>query len=187
MLDGDVKARLARGDVDGAAAAAIEGLGPSVFGYLCNVLDEDDARDVFSMFAEDVWRGIAGFRGEATLRVWAFRVAWRAAARFRRDAWHRRGERLPSSLASRLADSVVQRSSAMPGGRQDRLSRLRATLDPEERTLLVLRIDRELEWDEVAAVLADDGVATSSAALRKRFERLKQKLARLAREQGLLD
>jgi RNA polymerase sigma-70 factor (ECF subfamily) len=51
----------------------------------------------------------------------------------------------------------------------------------------VLRVDRELSWREVAVALgeeADDEACC--AALRKRFERLKEKLAGFARERGLL-
>ncbi len=78
-------------------------------------------------------------------------------------------------------------SGLEPGGREERFSRLRESLEPEERTLLVLRLDKELDWEEIAAVLSAEGRPASSVALRKRFERLKQKLARLARRQGILD
>jgi RNA polymerase sigma-70 factor, ECF subfamily len=174
-----------RGDLDAAATAAIEGYGPGIYGYLCSLLDEDDARDAFSLFAEDLWRGLDGFRRESSVRAWAYRLAWHAAARFSRETWRKRRERLPSSAASRLAASVASASAL--GGRRDRLAQLRAQLTPEERTLLVLRVDRELEWEEVAEVLRADGVDVSTAALRKRFERLKERLAELARAQGLLD
>jgi RNA polymerase sigma-70 factor (ECF subfamily) len=39
----------------------------------------------------------------------------------------------------------------------------------------------------VATVLAEDGEAVDEVALRKRFERLKGKLAELARAEGLLE
>jgi RNA polymerase sigma-70 factor, ECF subfamily len=184
-LDDQVAALLERGAVDEAASAALEALGPAVLGYLASLHPEDDARDVFSIFAEDLWRGLPAFRRESSLRTWAFRLAWHASARWRRDLWRKRGERLPTSAASRLAASIAV--SRMPGGRKDALRELRETLDPEERTLLVLRIDQELEWDEVAAVLSTDGAPVESATLRKRFERIKDRLARLAREQGLLE
>jgi RNA polymerase sigma-70 factor (ECF subfamily) len=77
-------------------------------------------------------------------------------------------------------------SSVLPGGRRERLDRLRAALDPEERTMLVLRVDKGLPWNEIATVLARDGEEATPAALRKRFERLKAKLARLALEHGLI-
>lgn len=184
-LDDEVAALLERGAVDEAAAAALEGLGPAVLGYLGSLHDEDDARDVFSAFAEDLWRGLPGFRGDCSLRAWAFRLAWHASTRWRRDLWRQRGQRLPTSAASRLAASLAM--SRMPGSRKDALRQLREALEPEERTLLALRVDQELEWDEVAAVLAADGAPVSAATLRKRFERIKDRLGRLAREQGLLE
>jgi RNA polymerase sigma-70 factor (ECF subfamily) len=184
-LDEQVAAHLARGAVDEAATAALEGLGPAVLGYLASLHPEDEAHDVFSVFAEDLWRGLPGFRRECSLRSWAFRLAWHASARHRRDPWRRRGERFPTSAASRLAASIA--GSRLPGGRRDALRQLREALDPEERTLLVLRVDQELEWDEVAAVLSADGAPVEAATLRKRFERIKDRLARLARAQGLLE
>jgi RNA polymerase sigma-70 factor (ECF subfamily) len=184
-LDDEVAALLARGAADEAATSALEALGPAVLGYLASLHPEDDAHDVFSVFAEDLWRGLPGFRGECSLRSWAFRLAWHASARWRRDLWRKRGERLPSSAASRLAASIA--ASRLPGSRKDALRQLREALDPEERTLLVLRVDQELEWDEVAAVLSAEGAPVEAATLRKRFERIKDRLARQAREQGLLE
>ncbi len=181
-----VQARLAAGDVVGAATALIEEFGPAILGYLCTLFGDDDAQDVFSTWAEDVWRGLPGFRGECSLRAWAYRVAWNAGHRFRRDPYRRRAERLPSSAASQLAASIAG-SALAPGSRRDRLRRLREKLAPEDQTLLVLRVDRELEWGEIAAVLSADGAPLTSATLRKRFERLKDRLAELARSEGLVD
>jgi RNA polymerase sigma-70 factor (ECF subfamily) len=182
-----VRQALAAGDVEGAATAALRRHGPGVLGYLCALLDEDDAKDAFQLFAEDLWRGLPGFRFEGSLRAWTYRLAWHAAARFSREAWRRRRERLPSSAASRLAASIASASALAPGGRSERLGRLREHLSREEQTLLVLRVDRELEWEEVAAVLAGEGAPATAAALRKRFERLKAKLQSLARDEGLLE
>jgi RNA polymerase sigma-70 factor, ECF subfamily len=186
-VDETVAERLARGDAAGAATLALEAHGPSVLRYLRSLLDEDVAQDAFSRFAEDLWRGLPGFRRECSLRAWAFRVAWHGANKEMRDPYRRRGERLPTGAASRLAASIVRSSALAGGGRREKLRVLRASLDPEEQTLLTLRIDRELEWDEVAAVLATEGAPVRAAALRKRFERLKSRLGQLAREQGLVD
>jgi RNA polymerase sigma-70 factor (ECF subfamily) len=184
-VESEALALLGRGDAAGAADAAVRGYGPAVLGYLRSLLPEDDAHDVFGQVQEDVLRGLPGFRAECSLRAWMFRVAWHAIQRHRRDPYRARGERLPSGAGSILAAEPPP-SSAMPGGRRDLLRRLRDALDPEDRTLLALRVDRELEWQEISAVLAAEGVDASSAALRKRFERLKERLARLAREQGLI-
>jgi RNA polymerase sigma-70 factor (ECF subfamily) len=65
--------------------------------------------------------------------------------------------------------------------------KLRESLDHEEQTLLILRVDKGMPWEDVAEVMRADGEPATPAALRKRFERLKEKLGRLAREQGLIE
>jgi RNA polymerase sigma-70 factor (ECF subfamily) len=183
-LDDLVRQRVAAGDADGAATAAVNALGPPILGYLRALHAEDDAEDVFQQWAEDLWRGLAGFRGECTLRTWAYRLAWHASSRFRRQPWEKRVTRLPTSAASRLAQSVAL-SVARAGG-DERLELLRRELEPEDRTLLLLRLDLEMPWEEVCTVLAREGNTTTPEALRKRYQRLKDRLGRLAREKGLL-
>ena len=68
----------------------------------------------------------------------------------------------------------------------DRLEELRRELSTEEQNLLVLRLDQQLSWDEIAAIVSSAAEPASAAVLRKRFERLKERLARLARERGLV-
>jgi RNA polymerase sigma-70 factor (ECF subfamily) len=187
-LDAKVRALLAEGREREAAAEALNALGPQVLGYLASLLKSDaDAREVFSQFAEDLWRGLPSFRGDASLRGWAYRVAWHASARFVRDPYRQRGRRLETSEASRLACEVLS-SIGADAWRAERVAQLREVLTPEEQTLLILRVDRGLSWREVALVFADEnGTSPSEAALRKRFERLKGKLAEAARSRGLLD
>jgi len=194
MAKVDAEARcleaLARGDHTGAATLVVREYGPQLLGYLCSVLrSEADAGEVFSMFSEDLWRGLPGFRRECPVRVWCYRLAWHAAARFLRDPYRGRGRRLETTELSRLVEEV--RSSVFLGrdqARQATLDRLREGLSPDERALLVLRVDRGLSWGEVALVLADEeGVPVEESALRKRFERLKEKLAERARLEGLLE
>ena len=67
------------------------------------------------------------------------------------------------------------------------LDKLRESLDVEEISLLTLRIDQKLSWAEIADVTATDGERTEPAALMKRFERLKARLAKMAKDQGLLE
>lgn len=95
--------------------------------------------------------------------------------------------RLAPGLASQLAESIRSRSEAALERQHRILAELRAALDDEERSLLILRLDQELSWDEVSAVLAWEGRPAEPATLMKRFQRLKAKLGRLARERGLLD
>jgi len=70
---------------------------------------------------------------------------------------------------------------------------LRDALDPDDRTLLVLRVDRGLSWEEVARVMlgvettADADLSRESDRLRKRYQLLKDELRRQARDLGLVD
>ncbi len=185
-VDDEVLGAVERGARDEALKLALASYGPGVLGYLESVLgDGDDARDVFQTFAEDLWEWLPAYRG-GSLRAAAYRIARHAAARFRREAWRRRRERMRTTMASRIAASIRSPESRLASRPVDRLARLRAALDPDERTLLILRLDRELSWTEVAEVLSDEGDAVDSAAVRKRFERVKEKLAKLAKAQGLI-
>ncbi len=168
-LDKRVRALLDQGRTRDAAALAIRELGPPVLGYLTALLRNDsDAREVFSQFAEDLWKGLPGFRGESSLRGWAYRIAWHASARF--------------------APEEVRTAVGEEAWRSERLQEIRARLDPDEQTLLILRVNRGLSWREVAHVLSvETGEPASEATLRKRFERLKEKLGTLAREVGLIE
>lgn len=120
---------LARGSTDEAATAVIEALGPEILGYLRAVLrDEAVAGDAFSHLAEGVWRGLPGFCGEASLRAWCYRIAWRAVLSEKRDPFRRRRERLETAMASRVAGRICA-STALERERQsDELERLEATL-----------------------------------------------------------
>jgi RNA polymerase sigma-70 factor (ECF subfamily) len=48
-------------------------------------------------------------------------------------------------------------------------------------------VDQGLSWDEVAGVLAEGGAPARPDALMKRFERLKDRLGKMARDRGLVD
>jgi RNA polymerase sigma-70 factor (ECF subfamily) len=183
-------ALLARGDHAAAAEVILREYGPQILGYIASVVRSDgDAGDVFSQFTEDLWRGLPGMRRECPVRVWAYRIAWHAAARFLRDPYRQRGRRLETTELSRIAEEI--RSSVLHGREEVRrqgIERLRAMLSPEEQTLLVLRLDRGLSWREVSIVLEEEqGAPVEEAALRKRFERVKERLVRLARDEGLVE
>lgn len=187
-VDAKVRALVASGDVAGAATVALRALGPEVLPHLRSLLrDESAAADAFSRFSEKLWTGLPSFRFSASLRTWAFRIATHAAFDVRAEAWHRRRRRLATSEAARLA-AEAGTGAAIRAERQRRtLEALRVALPLEERSLLALRVDRELSWEQVAEVLSAEGAPVDVAALMKRYERLKARLSSLARDMGLLD
>lgn len=179
-LDERIKALTAAGDHHAAATEAMRALGPKILGYLRSVLrDECDAGDAFSLFAENLWRGIGTFRGDSSFRTWAFKIAWNAAMNVRNDAWNRLGRRLETGEASQLAEEIRTKTGARLERQHTALDEIRATLSPEEQTLLTLRIDQQLPWEDIAEVLSTEGSPVEAAALRKRFERLKERLTKL--------
>ena len=114
--------------------------------------------------------------------------------------WATAGDRRPernipieSTSVLELAEQV--RSSTLVYLRSDvksEVRRLREELPEIDQMLLILRIDKAMEWPEVAAALADEDLAADdlkreAARLRKRFQLATEKLRELARERGLLE
>jgi RNA polymerase sigma-70 factor (ECF subfamily) len=182
-----VQSRLRERDLPGAATAAIQELGPSIVRYLRAMLrDDDDVADTFSDWAESLWSGIGTFEGRSSFRTWAYRLAFTSAMHVCDRAHRRRERRLGTSEASVLAQEIRTTVFSVERRRQ-RLDELRSELTPDEQSLLFLRVEQELPWDEIAAVLTTQDAPVDPATARKRYERLKEKLRKLARERGLVD
>jgi RNA polymerase sigma-70 factor (ECF subfamily) len=190
-LEEEIRVHCDAGRHGAAATAAIKGYGPEILGYLVATARTDvDATDAFSLLCEDLWRGLPRFRFASSVRTWAYTIARHALYRVVRDPERRRAKVQPSDAPelAQLADAV--RTTTLMHLRtevKDKVAALRAQLDEEDRTILILRIDRKMSWQDIARVLAESEVADSeltrrSAALRKRFERIKERLRRLAAE-----
>lgn len=182
--------RLAAGDAEGAVEAALRGYGPEIFGFLVAALgDRNEAGEVFSLFSEDLWKGLPRFDfGEASLRTWLYVLARHAAARHGRRA---RPQHVPisqiSSIARLAAQVRTETDSFLRSERKTRLQMLRDSLPAADRELLILRIDRGLSWNDVARVMgaSPEELKTESARLRKRLQLVKERLREAAREAGL--
>lgn len=190
-LSAAVRARLASGDVAAATTLVVQGHGPQILGYLTAMArHEADAHDAFSQFCEDLWRGLPGFMGRSSLRTWCYVLARNALHRQRSRAPQRHGAHLALSQVPELSQLAERLRTATPdfmrSETRSRFAMLRDRLDPDDRTLLILRVDRRMPWRDIAEVLADPDAALApadlarrAAALRKRFERLKQSLREL--------
>ena len=188
-VDAVVAACLAERDFRGAAEAVMREYGPPIRGLLLTIFrrSPDAAEDAFALFAEKLWRGLPGFRGEASVRTWVYCLARSAAVTVTREGWRRLGRRLETVEAERLAEEVRTRSAVRLERQSSALTALRDALDLDEQTLLTLRLDERLPWDEIALIMSSGEEALDAATVRKRFERLKAKLGELARRQGLLE
>jgi len=146
------------------------------------------------MLGEDLWRGIKSFGWRCSFRTWLYTLARHAISRFKRAPHQRAGRNIPVSQVSELVDRV--RTRTLPHLRteiKDRFAALRETLEPDDQTLLILRVNRGLSWEEVARVMADGDEPDAaelkkvSARLRKRFQLLKDELRQRAQASGLLE
>jgi RNA polymerase sigma-70 factor, ECF subfamily len=186
---------VAEGKTAEAADVALRALGPDVLRFLYRTLrSEADAEDVFTATSVRLWRSLSGFEWRCPLRSWAYVIARNEAQRFRRGARRHGGGRVPiSELADVIAAVTATSRTQYKADRESVLSQLRDELSEEEREILVLRVDRELRWDEIALAFSEDPehctadeIRRLSAALRQRYKSLKKRLAERARAAGLL-
>lgn len=180
-----------------AATAALRGYGPEVLGYLSAMCrTETDAAEVFSSFCEDMWKGLPRFRWQSSFRTWAYTLARHALYRLGRDPQRRRERNVGLSDSPEVLELAEQvRTTTMIHLRtetKNKFTALREQLEPDDRTLLILRVDRKLAWNEIAAIMCDEEepaperVRRDAATLRKRFERAKERLRKLAADQRLI-
>jgi RNA polymerase sigma-70 factor (ECF subfamily) len=198
-LEADIQRRAAAGDFTGAADAAMRGYGREIFEFLAALhRDDDDARESFSLFAEGLWRGLPGFAWHCSFRTWAYAVARKASLRHRRDA-RRRNRRLTelpegSYLSALVLEVRSATQSFLKTEKKSRFAALREALPPEDQALLMLRVDRQLAWNDLALVLhegdeeklAGEALKREAARLRKRFQLVKEKLYEMGRREGLI-
>jgi RNA polymerase sigma-70 factor (ECF subfamily) len=191
-----IRALWDKGDVDGAATAAIRAYGPEVLGFLVAVhRSEHDAGEVFSIFSERLWQGISGFSWRCSVRAWAYVIARNASRRYLRDRGRRHRREVPLSGCAAVAELAAhirtETLSCLRTGHPNALVRLREALPPEDQALLILRVDRDLAWLDLARIFLDDtapspeALTREAARLRKRFQIVRRRLLDLGRERGV--
>jgi RNA polymerase sigma-70 factor, ECF subfamily len=186
-LEGRIAGLLDRDDRQTAVVEAIRGYGPEVLGYLFATLrQETAAEEVFAQFSEDLWKTIEKYRRECSMRTWCYKLAWEATKKYLRDPYFRRGIPMTGEWSQLAAAVRDETAPFLRSTMKDKIVRLRERLRPLDQTLLTLRVDRGLSWTEIATVLATPRRPIGEATLRKRWERLKQSLRKLAEADGLI-
>jgi RNA polymerase sigma-70 factor (ECF subfamily) len=187
---------LAQGGRHAAAATlALEVYGSELLGFLRSVLcSESDAAEVFSQVAEDMWRGLPAFGFRCSMRTWLYLIARHAVARFRRAPWRRAqcctGD---DALDALVARARTETQPWLKTDVKDRWRSLRESLEPDDRDLLVLRVDRKMEWKEIARITLGEPSPDAATLtregdrLKKRFQLIKEDLRGRARAAGLID
>jgi RNA polymerase sigma-70 factor (ECF subfamily) len=189
VTDDAVRAALASGEVARATTLTLQAYGREVYGFVRALARDDDlAAEAFAMLGEDLWRGLAKFRWESSLRSWTYTLGRHALHRLHRDPRRRARNNVALSDAPELGEQVRSLTADYRKSEvKDELRELREQLDPGDHELLLLRIDRAMSWKDIARIRGgDDDVTARAAALRKRFERVKTRLRTLAEQRGLL-
>jgi RNA polymerase sigma-70 factor (ECF subfamily) len=186
-VEAELAAAHAAGDVARTTTLALQHYGPQILRYLRGTLRNDgELGDVYSRFTEKLWLSLPAFARDCTFSTWCHKLAWYAVLEHRRGIARRRERGLDTGEASAIVQHARDSTAAfLKTEAKDRLAVIRDALDPEERSLLLLRMEQQLPWRNVAAIMADEGQPASEAALRKRFERLREKLRTLFKDHGL--
>lgn len=194
-----IRERQAGGEHDAAATLLLESYGREILGFLVSrVRDPELAGDAFSRFCEDVWRGLRGFAWRCSARAWAYTLARNAASREIKAVQREQRRRIPLSQAeglSKLEHKIrTETLRLLKTEPQNRIAALRERLPEDDQALLLLRINRKLDFREIAHVMLGDAetsdaatVEREAARLRKRFQLVKEQLRKLAKAEGLLD
>lgn len=142
--------------------------------------DATDAEDAVQETFVDVLRGIAGFRGEARLTTWIFRIAIRVATRVR-NRRVRRGHASFEAVEWPAASTADPSTSAQQRENAARILAAIGRLPAAQRTVLALAALDELPQTEVAAILGVP-VGTVYSRLNAARARLRDELALNQRE-----
>jgi RNA polymerase sigma-70 factor (ECF subfamily) len=201
-IEARIRAACDAADLQRAATLLLESYGGEIFRFVASRLrDVELASEVFSEFAEDLWRGLRGFRWVCSARAWAYTLARHAASRALRQRRRRGIHYVSLSHAGPLSEVAAhvrsETSLALRTEPKDRLAELRHRLADEDQALLVLRVNRGLPWLDIARIMkagsveaamaiTPDELNAEASRLRKRFQKAKEKLRRLAEEAGLL-
>jgi RNA polymerase sigma-70 factor (ECF subfamily) len=198
-LERTIRARYEQADLAAAAEIALRGYGPEIFRFLHAFHRADDeAAEVFSIFTERLWQGLPSFAWQSSFRTWAYTVARNASRNYREQNRIRAKVHVPlpeASVLSGIAEKVrTETAPYLKTQTKSRIAKLRDALSDDDRVLLSLRLDRKLAWADLARVLHDgpdgelapDVLVREAARLRKRYQSIKERLAELARREGLV-
>src|ERR1043165_2019404 len=160
--------------------------GGEIYGWLAATLASDaEADDAFSLFSEDLWKSLPRYHGRCSPRTWCYLIARGAASRLHEARRIRRAVPLSEAPIAALVAQIRETTQLhLRTSVKDRIRSARAQLAPDDQTLLILRVDRDLDWRDIAYIFlgaeaGDAELARHAAVLRKRFERAKQRLRAL--------
>src|SRR5215813_8724335 len=150
--------------------------------------DAEEARDAAQETFLKVYKGVSGFRGDAGLKTWIYRIAINQAMNQKRW-WRRRRREETISLDLKRGETDLSLGSLIPGSlaspeqqaiaseRERRVMRALSEIKQEYRVALVLREIEELSYEEIARTLS-----ISIGTVKSRIARGREELRRKTRD-----
>lgn len=174
-----VRAALVRGEGKQAVEIAMAFFGPELYGFVTAALTgERGVLDVYAGLVAALPDALREFQWRCELRVFLYHQARLA---LRRHHESKRGGRLA------MMPPLHARLALLPPFRRQRrlaVATLRSALAPDDREVIVLRVDRRLRWIELAVTAlgetADEQALRAEARrIRERFRTLRQRMKQL--------
>ena len=142
-------------------------------------LSPHDAEEVAQETFVAAWRGLPAFRGDSKFFTWIYQLTHHAAIDFlRREKRHGNtvelAERPEISGEENRPEEIVEQQ-----GDREAVAAAMQELTPEYREILLLRYMQELDYDEIAAVLA-----VPAGTVKSRLSRAKAQLKEILLRQG---
>ena len=150
--------------------------------------DAEEARDAAQETFLKVYRGLSGFRGQAGLKTWIYRIALNQAMNQKRW-WRRRHRDETISLDITRGQSEATLGSVLPGRgsspeaeaisseREHSIMRALGEIKEEYRIALMLREIEELSYEEIAETLS-----ISIGTVKSRIARGREELRRRVKD-----
>lgn len=138
------------------------------------VLDHDDADDCLQNTFIKVWRSLEGFRGDAQLYTWLYRIATNETITFLTRQQQARTGRLELDAAARLSSDPWFDGDQM----QTALYKAIAKLPPKQKAVFNLRYFEEMPYEKISQVLS-----TSEGALKASYHHAYEKIKAWMKEE----
>lgn len=185
-----------RSGIESAYEELIEKYEQQIFGMVYRLLgNQSDASDVVQEVFLKVFRGVAAFREQSSLRTWIYRIAVHEAYNHRR--WFVRHCRLEVPMDENRAEHLSCADltpdpgpspfeQAVDSEARTLIERALTQINPVFRTAVVLRDVQNLSYEEIADILQVSLGTVKSRILRGR-EALRRELTQRPDHQGLAE
>lgn len=128
------------------------------------VIDHDDADDLVQDVFIKVWKNLAGFREDAQLYTWIYRIATNECLTFLQRKKQRQNVSLDDESSAYLADTLEDTTYFSGSDTQLKLQQALLTLPEKQRLVFNMKYFDDLKYDEISEI-----VGTSVGALKASY------------------